>query len=223
MMKTELLKKEILNKCVKLHLKKGKPIGSKLLKKKCFKEIGESTLRWYLNKLTREGYLENVENFAGRVPTDFGWRCYLDWNLDKINIKKEDIAEFKNKDFVEISWRISKKLKIYYLIQEYDQHITEGGLENILENIEFEEEDRIKKFANFLKTIKLKFNELVKQTLDDSNLSLFIGQELPIKIEEAKLFSVIIKKHNKNVVCFISLKRINYPYVVKLIEKVLNG
>lgn len=215
-----LLKEKIFDKCVKIHLLHGKPVGSRLLKRKCFRNLGESTLRLYLNRLVKEGYLENASDFSGRIPTDFGWRQFYLLNFKKIKINSRDFTGFKNKTLSEKINLIAEKNKVYYLIKESDEHLEEGGLEAILENLEFESERMIFYFASFLKILKANIKKLIKEM--DSDLIFYIGKEIPLKYKETTYFSTILKRLNDKVLCFVGIKRQNYPYVVKLIAKVFN-
>lgn len=215
-----LLQEKIFDKCVKVYLVYGKPVGSKLLRKKCFKNLGESTVRWYLNKLVRDGYLENISDFSGRVPTDFGWRQFYINNLRKIKIDGDDYLNFEKKDLSEKINLILQKNKVYYLLKEKDGHLEEGGLDFILENIEFEHKTMIYYFANFLKILKRNIRNFIKNVNED--LALYIGKEIPLKSKESSYFSIILKKIDNQALCFISLKRQNYPYFVQLIDKLFN-
>lgn len=213
------LKKELFNKCVMLHIKKGKPIGSKLLKKKFFKKLADSTLRLYLNRLVKERLLENVNDYAGRVPTDYGWRQFFEWNIDDVDLKREEVKLIEKINFNERMVYISKVYKVYYVVKEKDGHFVEGGLDNILKNKEFYKLEVLKGFAEFLNIVKMYFEKFMP--LYDEDYALYIGGENPIKLEVTKDFSLIVKRSRNKLCYLITMKRFNYPYVIKLINKAL--
>lgn len=215
-----LLKQKIFDKCVEIYLMRGKPVGSRILKRKCFKNLGESTLRLYLNRLVKDEYLENLSNFSGRIPTDLGWRQFYLLNLKRVKITPKEINSFQNKSLNEKINLIAEKNKVYYLIKESDGHLEEGGLDSILENLEFESEKMVFYFASFLKILKANLRNLLSKMNDD--LVLYIGKENPLKYKEVSYFSTIFKRVGNKFLCFISIKRQNYPYVVELINKVFN-
>jgi heat-inducible transcriptional repressor len=68
----------ILRKVVEGHLELDQPVGSKWLA--ALDEIpwGPSTIRSELARLEEAGLLQHPHTSAGRVPTDTGWRHYVD-------------------------------------------------------------------------------------------------------------------------------------------------
>ncbi len=63
---------------VDAHLASGKPVASKPIAERTEVEWGPSTVRAELSALEAAGYLTHPHTSAGRVPTDSGYRCYVD-------------------------------------------------------------------------------------------------------------------------------------------------
>ncbi|HZK16370.1 MAG TPA: heat-inducible transcriptional repressor HrcA [Solirubrobacterales bacterium] len=68
----------ILRLVVDAHLASGKPVASKSIAERTEVEWGPSTVRAELSALEAAGYLTHPHTSAGRVPTDTGYRCYVD-------------------------------------------------------------------------------------------------------------------------------------------------
>jgi transcriptional regulator of heat shock response len=68
----------ILRLVVDAYLATGKPVASKPIAEKDEIEWGPSTVRAELAGLEAAGYLTHPHTSAGRVPTDAGYRCYVD-------------------------------------------------------------------------------------------------------------------------------------------------
>jgi heat-inducible transcriptional repressor len=68
----------ILRHVVDAYLASGKPIASKSIAENSKVEWGPSTVRAELAALEAAGYLTHPHTSAGRVPTDSGYRCYVD-------------------------------------------------------------------------------------------------------------------------------------------------
>jgi heat-inducible transcriptional repressor len=68
----------ILRIVVDAHLKTGRPVGSKAIAATGGVDWSASTVRNELAALEREGMLNHPHTSAGRVPTDAGYRCYVD-------------------------------------------------------------------------------------------------------------------------------------------------
>jgi heat-inducible transcriptional repressor len=68
----------ILRKVVEGHLELGAPVGSKVLAQDADIEWGPSTIRNELGVLEEQGLLAHPHTSAGRVPTDAGYRYFVD-------------------------------------------------------------------------------------------------------------------------------------------------
>jgi heat-inducible transcriptional repressor len=68
----------ILRKVVEGHLELGAPVGSKVLAQDADIEWGPSTIRNELGVLEEQGLLAHPHTSAGRVPTDSGYRYFVD-------------------------------------------------------------------------------------------------------------------------------------------------
>src|SRR3954454_22009126 len=68
----------ILTVVVDAYLASAKPVGSKEVAEKREVKWGPSTVRAELAALEAVGYLTHPHTSAGRVPTDSGYRCYVD-------------------------------------------------------------------------------------------------------------------------------------------------
>jgi heat-inducible transcriptional repressor len=68
----------ILRLAVDAYLASGKPVPSKAIAEGREVEWGPSTVRAELAALEAAGYLTHPHTSAGRVPTDAGYRCYVD-------------------------------------------------------------------------------------------------------------------------------------------------
>ncbi len=74
------------------HLASGEPVGSKLLSGKFSNISGMSsaTIRNVMGELEEAGYLEQPHTSAGRVPTDKGYRFYVDNLLGVLSLSSDD-------------------------------------------------------------------------------------------------------------------------------------
>src|SRR3954447_306019 len=68
----------ILRMVVEAYLASAKPVGSKEVAERPDVDWGPSTVRAELAALEAAGYLTHPHTSAGRVPTDAGYRCYVD-------------------------------------------------------------------------------------------------------------------------------------------------
>jgi heat-inducible transcriptional repressor len=68
----------ILRKVVELHVERDQPVGSKWIAEQDDVPWGPSTVRAELARLEDAGLLEHPHTSAGRVPTDWGYRQFVD-------------------------------------------------------------------------------------------------------------------------------------------------
>src|SRR3954447_291834 len=73
---------QILRRVVDAYLETGRPVGSKAIAEGRGIEWGPSTVRAELAALEQAGYLTHPHTSAGRVPTDAGYRRYVDLLLE---------------------------------------------------------------------------------------------------------------------------------------------
>ncbi len=69
---------DILNEIIKEYIKLASPVSSHSLEKKKGLNISSATIRNEMQKLTDEGYLCQPHTSAGRLPTDKGYRFFVD-------------------------------------------------------------------------------------------------------------------------------------------------
>ena len=89
----------ILSAIINEHLITGEPIGSKIIAEK-FSNTGglsSATIRNVMSELEDYGLLEQPHVTAGRVPTDSGYRFYVDNLLDILRLSDEDLRVINSK------------------------------------------------------------------------------------------------------------------------------
>src|SRR5262252_5784683 len=75
---TDDRKREILAAIVKVHIATGQPVGSMALAQQSSERLSSATIRNICAELEDEGYLTHPHTSAGRMPTDRGYRFYVD-------------------------------------------------------------------------------------------------------------------------------------------------
>ncbi|MGD0343348.1 MAG: heat-inducible transcriptional repressor HrcA [Acidimicrobiales bacterium] len=71
-------KSTILRKVVSEHIETGQPIGSAHVVRDAEIDVSAATVRSDMAALEREGYLTHPHTSAGRIPTDKGYRFFVD-------------------------------------------------------------------------------------------------------------------------------------------------
>src|SRR5919199_6757416 len=76
--------REILRRVVEEYVATGQPVGSKSLVERAGLDVSSSTVRHELAELERSGLLTHPHTSAGRIPTEHGYRLYVDALLDRL-------------------------------------------------------------------------------------------------------------------------------------------
>lgn len=88
-------KKTILKAIIEAHVLNGEPVGSKFLTQNKQIACSSATIRNEMAELESMGYLEQPHTSAGRIPSEAGYRFYVDWLVDRYNFTQGEIAELQ--------------------------------------------------------------------------------------------------------------------------------
>ncbi|MDR1941998.1 MAG: heat-inducible transcriptional repressor HrcA, partial [Endomicrobium sp.] len=85
-------KSKILSMVIHHYIKTGKPVGSNVLIEEYNIELSPATVRNLMAELEDEGFLTHPHTSAGRIPTDKGYRAYVDSiiQLQKFAVEEEE-------------------------------------------------------------------------------------------------------------------------------------
>src|SRR5262245_56021356 len=82
--------KEMLTLLIKTHVTTGEPVGSRTISKLTRERLSPATVRMIIADLEDAGYLEQPHTSAGRVPSDKGYRFYVDHIIEQIRLSEDD-------------------------------------------------------------------------------------------------------------------------------------
>src|SRR3982750_262345 len=77
---------------VRAYIETGEPVASTTLAHRAGLNVSSATVRNVLAQLEEMGYVWQPHTSAGRVPTDAGYRCYVDMLLDSRRSSKDASA-----------------------------------------------------------------------------------------------------------------------------------
>src|SRR5574341_1991097 len=81
--------KEILKALINHYIATAEPVGSQALSRRYIPELSSASIRNVLQDLEQRGLIEQPHTSAGRVPTDRGYRLYVDALLREERIPAE--------------------------------------------------------------------------------------------------------------------------------------
>ena len=85
-------KVRILNAVIQTYLDTGEPVGSRTISKNSDLHLSSATIRNEMSDLEELGYIIQPHTSAGRIPSDKGYRFYVDHLMEQ---KDAEVEEFK--------------------------------------------------------------------------------------------------------------------------------
>ena len=86
-------KRKILKAIIKTYMETGEPVGSRTISKYPDLNVSSATIRNEMSDLTDMGYIVQPHTSAGRIPSDKGYRLYVD---ELTREKEAEIAEIRD-------------------------------------------------------------------------------------------------------------------------------
>lgn len=86
-------KKMILRAIIDAHINRGEPVGSKYLTQNNNIAYSSATIRNEMAELEELGYLEQPHTSAGRVPSELGYRFYVDSLMEKYRLTRDELEQ----------------------------------------------------------------------------------------------------------------------------------
>lgn len=89
-------KKMILKAIIEAHIELGEPVGSKYIMKNNNINYSSATIRNEMAELEEMGYLEQPHTSAGRIPSELGYRFYVDSLIESYDLTAGEIGELRS-------------------------------------------------------------------------------------------------------------------------------
>jgi heat-inducible transcriptional repressor len=219
-------KHQLLTMVIEHYIKNAEPIGSKFLVSIGELDFGEATVRNELRELEEEGFLTHPHTSAGRIPTEKGYRYYVDQlNLENSNIPKNDFQSLVNavaaiEDYELARKRLAKAAKDLsnetVIIAFSPEKIYYTGLSNLFNKSEFADVNRVANVSQVFDHFEDYLEDFFDKVEDSPRY--FIGSENPFD----ETLSVVSARFGKEgMVALLGPKRMDYKYNFSLIKKLL--
>jgi transcriptional regulator of heat shock response len=194
-------KQKILNAIVRDYQHSAEPVGSRNLSRRYLPDLSPATIRNEMADLEEEGYIIQPHTSAGRIPTDHGYRFYVDRLMKAVHPshREEEMVKStfhqRSLNLDEILHRTAKLLShaLDYsaIVVNLGSHrrIFSSGAANLLRQPEFHDLGKMQKILELFEEEEL-LAEIVEEYSSMDEVSVHIGTEN--KIREVKNCSVIV-------------------------------
>ncbi len=219
---------KILAAIVKENCEGGQPVASADLVEKYNFNISSPTIRNEMQALEKMGYIKQPHTSAGRVPTDKGFRYFVNQLMDRVKLTLKEQEHIRHEmgklqmAHMEMGRRLAK------LLSEHSQQasftlfpdeVSTVGLSNILSNPALPAEDA-KEIAKFFDDIDEHAEEMI-ETYSGKGPEARIGKE--ITLSKNSDYSMIVSglklpSGKKGVIGLIGPKSMKYEKNMSLME-----
>jgi len=206
----------------------SKPVSSQSLSKMF--DLSPATIRNVMANLERIEYITQHHPSGGRIPTDKGYRVYVDLLMETQPLaedeKKDIIQEYEHtieyEDVIQKSSQLLSSLSHYVgiILESKLQKVYLEGISNLLEQPEFNNIEILKKVFKRCEDKKLLY-EMLMEHLGDEEISITIGHENSHKdFYECSIITATYKIEGKLVgtMGVIGPKRMTYPHVISTVK-----
>ncbi|MBP6859461.1 MAG: hypothetical protein KBC69_02480 [Candidatus Magasanikbacteria bacterium] len=219
-------KHQLLTMVIEHYIKNAEPVGSKFLVSFGGLDFSEATVRNELRALEEEGYLMHPHTSAGRIPTERGYRYYVDQlNLEKNNIPKNDFKTLVDSLSAEQDYELSRKnlakaavglSKETVIIAFSTERVYYTGLSNLFNKSEFGDLEAISNISEMFDNCEEYLEDFMHKV--EVSPRYFIGSENPFD----EMLSVVSARFGKEgMIALLGPKRMDYRYNFSLIKKLL--
>src|SRR3989339_911794 len=219
-------KEKLLTMVIESYIKNAEPIGSKFLVSEGGLDWSEATVRNELRALEEEGFLTHPHTSAGRIPTEKGYRYYVDQlNLEKSHISKNDYKTLTDSLSEDIDYELSIKNLAKAAVELSNETVIIAfsaekvyytGLSNLFHKSEFGDLAVVANISHVFDNCEDYVEDLFAKVEDSPRY--FIGSENPFD----EMLSVVSARFGKEgMIALLGPKRMDYKYNFGLIKKLL--
>lgn len=228
---------KILAAIVKENCDTCKAVGSKELAEKYNFGLSAPSIRNEMQALEKQGFIKQPHTSAGRVPTDKGYRYFVNQLMDRFKLSLQEQEKLK-KELLKLQFaHVEMGRRITKLLSEHSQQasfaifpeeVSTMGLSNILENPGLPTEDA-REIAKFFDSIDDYAEKMVQDYGGEGTPKTFIGKEL--QLSKNSDYSMMVSglklpSGKQGVIGLIGPKSMKYEKNLSLMEyisKLLGG
>lgn len=213
----------LLKHLVRLYIASADPISSSALVGMDDElDVSSATIRNEMAFLEEEGYVKQPHTSAGRIPTEKGYRFYVDNFLEMRTVLKEAEKRLQEATTVEVAERVIKRVAktlaeltheaVIISLDEDDVYYT--GLSYLLSQPEFHTREQVAYVSQLLDSCEQVMSEFSNMAASDE-AHILIGQENPF----GESCALVISPLQRGFVGVLGPMRMDYDYTLTLMNR----
>lgn len=200
-------KQKILNAIIKDYQHSAEPVGSRTISRSYLPELSPATIRNEMADLEEEGFIVQPHTSAGRIPTDRGYRFYVDRLMKALHPthrEEEMVKNYFQRGSLDLDDILHQTAKLLSHALDYTaivvnlgshRKIYSAGTSNLLHQPEFRNIRQMEKILELLEEEDL-LTEIVEEYTVPEEVNIKIGSEN--KYKQVKECSVIVSSYEVN-------------------------
>ncbi|MBI5700409.1 hypothetical protein HZC34_01010 [Candidatus Saganbacteria bacterium] len=195
----------ILEAIVRDFVDTAEPIGSFAISRHYLKDVSPATVRNEMKELEQTGYITHPHTSSGRIPTDNGYRYYVDNIMETKNISGHDISLIKNgikkigsgiEDIAHGTVKLLASILNYaavFVSFGKKKVVQAAGISNMLKHPEFQKIDYARHVVETVEREDM-IARAIYEYSKASNITIKIGNENQYK--DMKDMSIVVVKYD---------------------------
>lgn len=225
-------KKLILEAIIRYFTDTATPVGSKTLMSQF--DVSSATIRSDMSYLEKEGMLYQPHTSAGRIPTEIGYRYFVDEIIDPAKQKKNVLKQFE--DIKKLHFREKAREKVFDAVSILSQ-ITQDiafatipqnnqtyylGIANLLKQPEFIQD--MPYASRVVEVLEKGFLTILDKLELDKKIRIFIGKENIVpEIQSCSMLAVAYNCEGfDGIMGILGPMRMDYSYNIAALEVAFN-
>lgn len=167
------------------YIETARPVASRGIMRKFRIDVSPATIRHEMGELDEMGYLEQPHTSAGRIPTDQGYRFYIDEIAENKRIsahftppRAREVDEFFH-EATKIMAELSHSFAVFGMPGRHN--FEKSGFSEIMQEPEFADEVFAHDFGELADEIEEAFDVFFRNLEEFEEPKVFIGSESPIQ------------------------------------------
>ncbi|TAL19519.1 hypothetical protein EPN90_03280 [Patescibacteria group bacterium] len=178
-------KKDLLKALVSEYVRTAAPVGSVTLVQKHGFDLSSATIRHELGALEELGLIEQPHTSAGRIPTERGFRTYVDLVISreasaaktKAKIRLPQADSDPEAAVKSVAKHVAEQAQEAVLVAFAPRHIYYTGVSHLFSQPEFQEYGRVVRFSELIDRLDDIVGDIFPRVKDETLV--WIGQENP--------------------------------------------
>jgi len=224
-------RKSVLHSAINRYIKSALPVASDDIAEEF--ELSSATIRNIFSELDQSGYLKHPYTSGGRVPTDLGYRYYVDFLIQQIDLlddEKQRILKDCNKKISRLDEALENTSEVISEITHYagivsflewQDKMFYKGIGRILDQPEFRDVDKIRLLVKLVED-KKRLLDIINRDFSGT-VKVYIGSELGFP--EMENCSLIVASYNmrnqpSGRLAVLGPMRMEYKHIISTLEYV---